>query len=281
MRIKLDLEEFDMFSTWWKGIGRETVVKHLGKMTMDTVETAFKRQGKQGEWPPRYAPNIAGIIRRLNKQEDPKDTDFIVMPALIDSGALRNSFHTITFMGSDSPSRVHVFSTSPYAYNMQNGIVDRLKLSPIGRRHLALWLKGLSKDDRKIYREDIGFLLNKKLKRKRYKIRPNKRNMLSIDEMDRLELGMYIRKNIEAFQDKPKYIVETEITTNLNKIFRKNVVDVELGKRMSHFARKGLRGKQTYKIFKRVKASEAPKSFTKRDNYKEAYRPFKFPKSGL
>jgi len=262
MRIRMNLEDYDMFVTWWKGPGKMSMLKGMGNITLQNVESAFRNQGREREWPSRSAPNVAGIIRRLNDQKDPMATDFIEMPALLDSGALRNSFDALY-----GRNAVVVHSTSPYADRMQRGLIDRLKLEPIGRRHLARWLKGLAEDSRKRYRRDIGWLLNKKRKRRRIKVNPHKRVMLRMDTHDRAELQRYVGMTIRSFvTGKKKKILKWERTTNMSAIFRQNVVDVKAGPRTSYFAPKGKRGKHTVDIYSLVKPKETDwisQAFTK------------------
>lgn len=282
-RLKMTLDDFDMFKTWWKGPGKGVVINRLGTITMVNVEHAFKNQGRGGEWPPRYAPNVAGIIRRLNKQEDPRATDFVEMPALLDSGALKNSFEKkVDLLEPSTLGYVKIHSTSPHAYRMERGLIDRLKLEPVGRRHLAMWLKGLSDEDRKLYRADIGWLLNKKKKRKKYRVKPQKRVMLRMNTADVDELRRYVEYTIRSFvTGKKKKIMQTERTTNVEAIFRRNVVDVRRGPRTSHFAPKGKRGKPTYIIHKMVKPQETAGAFTAAAGFKAAYTQLRFPRAKL
>ena len=262
MRIKLDLSDYEAFEEWWGKIGRDKVTKELGRKALFTVHWAFKNQGKRGEWPARLAPNVAGIIRRVNRQEDPKDTDFIDMPALFDSGKLRNSFKVITpTFNKSTVGWTEVRSSVPWADRMQRGLVDRLKLSPIGRRHLAIWLATLPKDVRRLYREDIGWMLNKKKKNKSYKIRPHKRVMLALDAMDRADLGEYVLKTISDFKSKPQYKDVVSFTTKRKSRLGKNVVGFEESGRVSYFGPKKTRGKTIYKLTRRVRVRETQSAF--------------------
>lgn len=269
MRIKLDLTDYEAFEEWWEKIGRHRVIRDLGKKALDTVHWAFKNQGKSGEWPPRRAPNVAGIIRRVNKQENPKDTDFIEMPALFDSGKLRNSFKVITpTLNKSTLGWTEVRSTLPRADKMQRGLVDRLRLSKVGRKHLAVWLATLPKDARRLYREDIGWLLNKKKKNKSYKIRPRKRVMLALDAMDRADMGEYVLKTIADFKSRPQYKDVVSFTTNRKARLGRNVVGFEESGRVSHFGPKKTRGKTIYKVTRRVRERETESAFVKgRDKY--------------
>jgi hypothetical protein len=268
MRIRMDFDEYEMFSTWWKGAGRDIVVNQIGQMTKDNVESAFRKQGRDGEWPPRGAPNVAGIIRRVNRGEDPKDTDFIEMPALLDSGKLKNSFELLV-----GKSGVVVFSPLLYGERMQKGIIDRLRLEPIGRRHLADWLKRLPEDTRRLYRSDIGWLLNKKRKRKRVRIKPHKRVMLKVDQRDQADIKAYIGKMISGFKSGPtKKVLAWRTTTNTSAIYNAKRI-INLGTTPG--------GKRQMKILALVKPKAAPGSFSSQDNYKAAYFKPRFPKANL
>tara|TARA_R110000824_G_scaffold46671_1_gene133736 strand:+ start:671 stop:1567 length:897 start_codon:yes stop_codon:yes gene_type:complete len=280
MRIKLDLADYEAFAEWWENTGRDTVTRTLGKKVLDTVHWAFRNQGKAKLWPPRKAPNVAGIIRRVNRQENPEDTDFMEMAALIDSGKLRNSFKVTTpTLGKSTVGWTEVRSRLPRADRMQRGLVDRMKLDAVGRKHLAVWLKLLPKDERRWRRWSIGWLLNKKRKNKSYKVKPHKRVMLALEPRDRAELGGYVIKTIEDFKSKAQYKTVTTYTKNIMAgLGNKNVVGFERAGRVSHFGPKKTRGKEIYKMLRRVKVKETESAFAGGRDLKRVWDPSKILK---
>lgn len=80
-----------------KFFGLEKRLKNaIGLDAVAFSQDSFRNQGlyKKGEWPARKTPNLAGIWRDLNTGQQVKTRRFDPRPALVDTGALRNS---ITF----------------------------------------------------------------------------------------------------------------------------------------------------------------------------------------
>lgn len=91
----------------------------IGIDAVSFSQDSFKNQGlyRKGEWPARKTPNIAGIWRDLNQGQQIKNRRLGPRPALMDTGAARNS---ISYQWQND--KMKLGTNRPYMKNQQLGL---------------------------------------------------------------------------------------------------------------------------------------------------------------
>lgn len=106
-------------------------------------------------WPARMVPNVAGIVRDLEAGRTPQPHRFRGRPALVDSGALRD-----TIRGEVHGKTVEIVAPKRYGAKMQEGGTSTLpgakKKGPI-RSGLARFLA----NEGKRWAKDLGWLFSR------------------------------------------------------------------------------------------------------------------------
>lgn len=98
----------------------EKMLDDIGGLLTSEAQMAFRNQGWRGgtAWPPRQIPNVAGIVRDLERGGQPKRRRFQDVETLVDTGRLRGSFnHRIDL----EALTVTVSTEVPYASTMHEG----------------------------------------------------------------------------------------------------------------------------------------------------------------
>ena len=114
------------------------ILSLIGVYLVKTTSAAFRLQ-KRGphSWEPRRVPNVAGILRDLDKGPSIPSRRFEGTPALMDTGRLRGSF-TWRFYSSTSI----MFGTNvPYANVHQTGGDSEIVVTSTMRENLATLLR--------------------------------------------------------------------------------------------------------------------------------------------
>lgn len=122
-----------------KGRRKKQLLGAIGVEMQNASRKRFETQEGPdgGRWPERSVPNIPGVIRDLERGPHIQPKRFDGRPALIDTGALRNS---IQYEIKDNDT-VAVKSTSAYAELHQQGGEYRIPVLPVARENLRLLLK--------------------------------------------------------------------------------------------------------------------------------------------
>jgi phage gpG-like protein len=128
------------------------VLNGIGAMLTGRTQSAFRSQGRSGQWPERSTPNIAGVLRDLEAGGAPKTRRWDDRPALQDTGRLKGSW-SWRIVANDA---VEVGTTVPYARKHQEGGAETLSVTAAMKQRLAKWLKR-RKDERA---ESLRWLLD-------------------------------------------------------------------------------------------------------------------------
>ena len=137
---------------WEELVNRGEILKDISNLMWIKAHEAFDDQGRPARtWNPRFTPNFAGIVNRLNSGHDPRPQDFEPRPALHDSGNLKNSIHP-----SVHGNVAEVGTTKHYATRMQEGGPSEITLTTDGKDRLAEWLR--ANRTNRYYQENLGWL---------------------------------------------------------------------------------------------------------------------------
>lgn len=159
-------------------------LKQIGALMLSESQRAFKLQqfGKT-QWDARRVPNVFGIIAdfALSGRTAPPKRRFDARPALIDKGSAGGILGTIDFhvVGKNT---VEVGTRLPYAGVHQiGGPVESEKITETLQKKLWKWLKKQSKERK----DQLGWLLNKKLRGQTRKMRVPARPFIGITDLTR------------------------------------------------------------------------------------------------
>ena len=127
------------------------ILTAVGALVLAENQQNFRAQSGGGKpWMARSTPNIAGLISDFNAGRNPPSRRFSPRPALVDTGRLRQSL-TFAVQGSE----VNVGTSLQYAPRLQEGGVERLRLTAQGRQNLGSFLAR-----RRDLGARLGFLLS-------------------------------------------------------------------------------------------------------------------------
>lgn len=148
---------------WERKLDNPTAaLKQIGALMLAESQGAFKRQrfGKVA-WKPRGVPNVFGIIADLHKgSKEPPKRRFEPRPALRDTGRLSGSI-SFKLKGKNS---IEVGSNLPYAsVHQKGGKVESMPVTEKVQKALWKWLKNKGS----AWKDDLGWLLNKKFRNKK------------------------------------------------------------------------------------------------------------------
>lgn len=122
----------------------------VGPSLIASTRRRFLRQRTGGiKWVARNVPNIAGIMMDLNKGVSIPGRRNRPRPALVDTGALRDSIQFKTTGGTSAA----LFATVPYAKIHQDGGTTKIKVTQNMRKNL--------KRKRQSFKEKFGWLFTK------------------------------------------------------------------------------------------------------------------------
>lgn len=156
------------------------VLDGIGAYLTSQAQKAFREQGRGGErWPARMTPNVPGIVRDLNRGATVPSRRFTGRPALTDTGRLRQSISWRV----RGKREVIVGSALPYAEIQQRGGVQRVTLTPTGRRNLYDFLK-----DRPEQRGALGWLFS----RPTFDIQVRPRPFLAVTSQDQEAIRLLV-----------------------------------------------------------------------------------------
>ena len=183
-RVKVDA------TRWEELLDRKAVLQKIAFSMWVKANEAFDEQGRpEGTWPPRFAPNFAGIVNRLNRGLSPRASDFEPKPALHDSGHLQMSLKDAV-IGNGA----EVGTVKDYATRMQEGGPSEVTLTPQGRKRLGEWLR--KNRSNRYYRENLGWLFGKPS----FTVDVQARPFLVVTEEDVAEYAEIVAQHIEAAQ---------------------------------------------------------------------------------
>jgi phage gpG-like protein len=126
-------------------------LKVIGLNQVKVTVRGWQQQGRGTQWAPRRVPNIAGALSDLAKSGTIKARRFSPRPALVDTGALRQSI-SYALRGKKS---ITFGSNLAYANRMQEGGASTFQISPTVRKNLANWLR-----KNKGQRANFGWIFN-------------------------------------------------------------------------------------------------------------------------
>jgi phage gpG-like protein len=171
-RVKVKPDELRVLTRSLSREQTEEILDGLGAVLTSRFQKSFREQKSPDgtPWPERMTPNVAGIVKDLNNGGDPKSRRFQGTPAVRDTGILANSL-TWEVEGS----KLVVGTSIDYASAHNTGAeTHTLTLTPGGRRRLAIWLRTLTRDERK----DLG--LGWLFSQPSFEITPRKRTFVEI-----------------------------------------------------------------------------------------------------
>lgn len=101
-------------------IDRPKALREVAALLLSEAQAAFRSQGWRGgtRWPPRRAPNVAGIVRDLSEGGDVKARRLSDQQTLVDTGRLRGSFDARV---DAEKGTVTVSNHAPYAREVHEG----------------------------------------------------------------------------------------------------------------------------------------------------------------
>ncbi len=183
-RVKVDA------TRWEELLDRKAVLEEIALTMWVKANEAFDDQGRpEGTWSPRFAPNFAGIVNRLNRGLSPRASDFEPKPALHDTGRLKNSLaHRVRGNVAEVGTNV------PYATRMQEGGPSEITLTPQGQERLGKWLR--KNRSNRYYQENLGWLFGKPS----FTVDVQARPFLVVTEEDVAEYAEIVAQHIEAAQ---------------------------------------------------------------------------------
>ena len=175
-------------STWDELVNRGDILEDIKNYMWIAASEAFDDQGRPARsWNPRFSPNFAGIVNRLNAGHNPRPQDFEPKPALHDTGRLKNSLQ-----GRVSGNTAEVGTTVHYATRMQEGGPSLITLTSDGKDRLAKWLR--KNRTNRFYQESLGWLFGKPS----FTVNVQARPFLMITDGDLEEFEKIVASHIES-----------------------------------------------------------------------------------
>lgn len=180
--VRATFEPGAQVSRWQKALENPArALKQIGVHMLASSQAAFRLQAWDGEpWPSRQVPNIAGVLLDLKHGENPQGHRFEGRPALKDTGNLVRSLAMRV-----GPSFVEVGSRMQYAPRAHHGgpgLTETITKEMQDR--LWEWLK----TDGQLWKLDLGFLLNTKLRGDALEINAKPRPFVGITEQTRADI---------------------------------------------------------------------------------------------
>ena len=180
--VRATFEPGAQVSRWQKALENPArALKQIGVHMLASSQAAFRLQAWDGKpWPSRQVPNIAGVLLDLKHGENPQGHRFEGRPALKDTGNLVRSLAMRV-----GPTFVEVGSRMQYAPRAHHGGPGLSEtITKEMQDRLWEWLQ----TDGQLWKFDLGFLLNTKLRGDALEIKAKPRPFVGITEQTRADI---------------------------------------------------------------------------------------------
>jgi len=168
---------------WQKALENPAkALKQIGVHMLAASQRAFRDQAFGNDrWPERMVPNVPGIILDLKHEEDPQPHRFEERPALKDTG---NLVRSLAMRVGDT--YVEVGSTMLYAARAHHGGPGLSEpMTEKMQERLAKWLRTAAGAP---WKEDLGYLLNRRQRGNPVLVRARARPFVGFHEQLRRDI---------------------------------------------------------------------------------------------